>query len=378
MDFRIEMKELQRIIRLLGVSAKANTNDYTGQILVEANQDGTVFFASNNNSTGVTITTESAEVSEPGSIITLYSKVKSVAGAFVPWDGEHGTKEVRITANDESATIFVETVNENGKKSKGRVKLDIFKDMRLQRPKPFGEPHFILNSNMFKKAVSKVIYAMDPGEHLVSIQGMNISFGEDDIYFCGTNGRILSEYAVKNNNDLAGKDYVLRYDFVMGLRRAVGEETQVFFEIDGRDIRAKFDDVVFSGRLVIGQGYPKYKPVLETFEKTISVNKEVFMGIISPFTELLNSEDNNRLTFEVGKGRIKLSKDAEGEFEAEADINVDENFVIDINGKFLYQTVEAINDDSLLIKFTDEKGMLIFDSENFQDQKALITPIRRR
>lgn len=378
MDFRIETKELQRIIRLLGVTAKANASDYTGQILVEVKDDGSIFFASNNNSTGIALLNDKAEVSEPGSIITLYSKVKSVVGAFVPWDGTYGAKDVRFVSNDVGAKILVDSVNEDGEVSKGRFKLDTFNDMRFKKPKPFGKSHFILNSNMFKKAAGKVVYAMDPGEQLVSIQGMNISFGPDDIYFCGTNGRILSEYAVKNNNDLAEKDYIFRYDFVMGLRRALGEETQIFFEIDGRDIRAKFDDVVFSGRLVIGKPYPTYKPVLDNFEKTISVNKGVLMGIILPFIELLNSEDNNRITFEVREGKIKVSTDNSDEVEVKADIDAGEGFVIDVNGKFLYQTVEAINDDILLIKFTDEKGILIFDSATFQDQKALITPIRRR
>jgi len=376
MDFCIETKELQRIIRLLAVTAKVNVNDFTGQVFIEAKEDNTVLFVSNNSSTAITVLSEKAEVSKPGSVTTLYGKIKSFASSFTPWDGEYGTKDVRFVY-DEHLKVTVKTVHENGKKSRGSLKLDTFNDMRLQKPKPFGKANFILNSSIFKKAVSKVIYAMDPTEQRTFIQGMSVSFSEDDIYFCGTNGRILSEYSVKNNNDLVGKSFILRYDFIMGLRRALGEETQIFFEIDGREIKAKFEDVVFHGWLVIGQDYPQYKQVLDTFEHTISADKEALMGVISPFTELLNSDDNHRLTFEIQNGKIKLYND-DASFECDFDVEYTQGFVIDINGKFLYQTVEAINDDKVLIKFSDEKGVFIFDSGNFQDQKALITPIRRR
>lgn len=376
MDFCIETKELQRVIRLLGVTAKVNTYDFTGQVLIEANEDNTVLFVSNNNSTAITILSDKAKVTTPGSVVTVYGKIKSFANSFAPWDGEFGTKEVHFV-HDEDVKVTVDTIHENGKKSKGKLKAPSFRDMRLQKPKPFGETHFILNSNMFKKAVGKVIYAMDPTEQRTFIQGMNISFSEEDIFFCGTNGRILSEYAVKNNNDLSGQSHLMRYDFIMGLRRAVGEETQIFFEVDGRDIRAKFENVVFSGRLVVGQEYPPYKQVLETFSTTIAIDKEALMGVLTPFTDLLNNEDNNRLTFEIQNGKIKLYND-DAEFECNFDIEHAQGFVIDVNGKFLYQTIEAINDDTVLVKFSDDKGVFIFDSGNFKDQKALITPIRRR
>ena len=59
-------------------------------------------------------------------------------------------------------------------------------------------------------------------------------------------------------------------------------------------------------------------------------------------------------------------------------VDFDGNFVIDVNGAFMMETLEAIDDDRVIIKFTDENGVLIFDSKNYEDQKALITPIRRR
>jgi len=376
MNFSIETKELQKIVSLLGVTAKVNVIDFSGRVLIEANDDNTVLFVSNNNSTAISILSDKVKVTTPGSATILYGKVKSFINALQPWNGSYGTKEV-VFVCEEHVDITVENVHENGETSTGELRADCFHDGRLQKPAPFGNTQFILNSNMFKKAIGKVVYAMDPTENRAFIQGMSLSFGKDDIYFCGTNGRILSEYTVKNTNELKEKNYLMKYDFIMGLRRAVGEETQIFFEIDGRSIKAKFENVVFQGRLVVGHEYPNYKPVLQTYSHVIKANKDALMAVLTPFADILDAEDNNRLTFEVKNKKIRFYN-GEVSYNCDFGIDYDGSFVIDINGVFLLHTIDAINDDQILIKFSDEKGVLIFDSGNFEDQKALITPIRRR
>lgn len=377
MDFCIETKELQKVVSLLGITAKINVADFSGRVLIEVNDNNTVLFVSNNNSTAISITSDKVKIITPGTATISFGEIKSFINAFQPWNGTYGTKEFSFVCDGDHVNIVVENVYENGEKSKGNLRLTCFNDMRLQKLLPFGKPNFFLNSNMFKKAIGKIIYAIEPTEIRAFIQGMNLSFDKDEIYFCGTNGRVLSEYKVKNKNKLNEKNYLMKYDFIMGLRRAVGEETQISFEIDERNIKAKFDNVFFQGRLVKGHEYPDYKPVLETYSNVISINKDALMGVLTPFTDILNNEDNKRLTFELKDGKIKFYSD-KAVFECDFVTDYDGDFIIDVNGGFLLQTIDAINDDKILIKFSDEKNVLVFDSGTFEDQKALITPIRRR
>ncbi len=174
MDFSIETKELQKVVRLLGVTAKVNAPDFSGQVLLEATEDNRVLFVSNNNSTAITLLSDKVQVNSPGSAVVLYGKIKSFVAAFTPWNGEYGTKDVHFVHDGSGVGLFVESIHENGKKSKGKLRLDSFKDMRLQRPKPFGESNFILNSNIFKKEVGKIVYAIDASEQRAINQGMNI------------------------------------------------------------------------------------------------------------------------------------------------------------------------------------------------------------
>lgn len=377
MDFFIETKEIQRIIRLLGVTAKINTTSSEGVVLIEANEDGSVLFLSKNNSTSIKIISKNIEVTTPGSASVLYGKMKSFVNSFGAWNEEYGAKGFKFVDDGKNMNVFVDNISDDGKKAKGKLKLSCFTGMPVQKPKEFGEPSFVLNSNMLKKAISKIIYAVDPNEPRSFIQGVNISFDDEHIYFVCTNGLTLSEYKVKNNNELSGKSYTFKYDFMMGLKRALGEETQIFFEINDKSIIAKFDDVCFYGKLVIGHEYPSYKPLLEKFSNIIVLNKEALLSVLSPFMDILNNEDNNRLTFEMKDREIVLYSD-EVSFDCAFDVDYDGEFTTDVNGRFLFQTIDAIDDNKIMVKFSDDKNVLNFDSENFKNQKALITPIRRR
>lgn len=378
MDFCIETKELQRIVKLLGVTARTNTTSFEGRVLIEAFENGNVVFTSIGSSTSITVSSKDNTVHTPGSEIILFGKVKSFVNALHPWNGESGTKELSFVGDgDKELKVSVKTIHENGKKSSGKLQLRLLKDMSFRKPKPFGKPNFILNSNMLKKAISNIIYSVDRNEARVFIQGINITFKNNDLLFVCTNGLTLSEYKVNNPGDLKEGVYILKHEFVMGLRHALGEETQIYFEIEGNDIRAQFDNVCFYGKLVIGHDYPTYSPILDKFSNVIVVDKTALMDVLSPFMDLLNVEDNKRITFELKDRNIRLYND-EVSYDCDFNVDYDGEFVVDVNGDFLFQTIDAIDDDSILIKFTDENNVVIFDSGNFENQKALITPVRRR
>ena len=377
MEFSIDTKELQGIVKTLGVTAKINTIDTTGRILIEATEDGHVIFVSNNMSTGCMIRTNNVVVKAPGKVSLIYGKIKSFVTSFRPWDDISGAKKFKFKADEKNVTISVLNVLDNGKSTNGRLKLDNFDSYGIKSVSNLGQPNFVLNSELFKNALSKVLYSVEPNNGMPALQGMNINFDKKFIRFAGTNGKTLSEYEVNNVGDLDNGSFILKHDFLMGLRRAVSEETQLFFEIDDRVIKVGFNNVLFWGRKIIGHEYPDYRKILDDYKYKIVLDKEVFMSSLKPIVDVLNEDDYNRLTIEIVNGRLTLRNDVanfiyDGEFDYEGE------FIIDLNGQYLLQTIDAIKDDKLIIKFSDENGSFIVDSFNFENQKALIRPIKRR
>ena len=377
MEFLIETQEIQRIVNQLGTTAKANATDNSGRVLIEVSKDFGVVFTAVNPSTAITIVAENTTIKGEGSTAVLYSKLKAFISSFSPWDDEQGTKEFHFKLTPKAVTINVKNTHFGGKVSTGRLRMDIFQAYTIQKPAAFGEATFILNSDVIKSAANKIMYAINPNEARKQLRGMYLSFDEEYLTFAGTDGLKLSEYKVKNPSNTKEGGYILSYDYVMGLRRLIAKETQIFFEIKEGKIISKIDNVVYTGRLLIGLEYPLYEEEFTKYSDKLTINKDVLLNVIRPFMSVLNPEDNNRVCLRINDKQMTLFNDY-AKFTCEEEVNFTKNLSVDINGSFMAQTVDAINDDKVVLKFSNDKGCLIFDSGTFEDQKALITPIAQR
>ena len=380
MEFYISTSDMQRVIRLMGVVAKSNTKDSTGRILIEADEDNSILFLSNDGAHAISVTPQNVIVKNPGILSIEYSQIKQFVNSFVEWEDSEGfgAKGFNFVANDlQNVYIEIDNVHENGKKSKGKLKLKGYDALGDRKPKGFGTATFILNSRIFKAAADKVMYAVDMNKNVAHIRGMNVRFNKDNIYFAGTDGAMLSEYKIKNITDLEEGSFILKPSFVMSLKRALLEECQMFFEFSDRNIRVKFDDVYFSGTHVIGHEYPDYSSSLDEFTDIITVDKNVLTSLLSPMLDILDNSDYNRMTFAIKDRRLFVYTD-EVEFEYDGDIEYEGVFEVDLNGISMNQSLSVIKDDKIALKFSDSDGFLIMDSVNFEDQRSLIVPIERR
>jgi DNA polymerase III sliding clamp (beta) subunit (PCNA family) len=378
MEFEINSLEFQKIVKMLGIVARVNTVDSAGRICIEVNDNG-VHFTANNGFTAICSNSTGADIKEHGSVSVIYGDVNTFVMSFKPWNGFVGAKKFCLSGDDKQVNITVDSFYDGEKSSKGKLKLSAFNSAVVQKLPLFGEQSFILNSTLFRKAMNKVLYAVDPKLDISvgALQGMNIKFEKDNIYFAGSNGRVLSELSIKNHTDNCKDDIILQYDFVMGLRRLLVDDTQLLWEVRDNRVAVKFDNVLFCGKKLIGYEYPDYRDVFDNYEHYIRFTKEILIDSLSPFSDILNPEDNYRLTFKIEDSVVSLYCD-QASMTIEQDIPDDMYFVIDVNGKLLTQSIDAIHDECILVKFSDEDGLLILDAGTSEDQKAFVTPIRRR
>jgi DNA polymerase III sliding clamp (beta) subunit (PCNA family) len=379
MEFKVSTSSLQRAIKVLGVVIRVNALDATGRVLIEA-KDGRVVFMANNGTTSLTFIAEDVEVITQGVAAIVYNKIKSFVSSYKPWDGETGAKSFEFVSEEKTTTITVDHFYSEEKSSKGELVLTNFNPALITRPHAFEEESFSLNSTIFRAASTKIMYAINPqlDFNQAALQGMNIQFDTDNIFFAGSDGVVLSEYQVKNVSDKIDGNITLQYDFIMGLRRLISDDIMLSWEIKGNRVSIKFGEIIFTGRRIVGHEFPNYKPALEDYIDHITLNKEFLMSSLYPFSDVLDPEDNFRLTFEINDKVLRIYN-KQAKVEAELDNIVGGlNYAVDLNGKHLIQTVEAIKDDNILFKFGGEQDFAIFDSSHFEDQKALISSIRRR
>lgn len=319
------------------------------------------------------------KVAIPGTVSFAYDKIKTFISSFKPWDGKAGIKEFHFIGDEKKTEIFAVNVYENGTSSKSKLRLTNFNSALIHKPPKFNNVTFTLNSTIFRAAISKVLYAINPSLDSTQgvLQGMNVRFDKNSAFFAGSDGRVLSEYMVKNVSDCAENNIILQHDFITGLRRLLVDDVQMFWELSDKHAVVKFDDVIFVGRLIVGHGYPEYKNTFDSFSYKIKIAKEIISAPLMSLSDVLDAEDHNRITFEINGNNIYLYND-HARVEIDYDNTNNINFIIDVSARLLLQTLEAIKDDFVLIKFTDADGILVFDSGTFEDQKALISPLKRR
>lgn len=378
MKFTIGTEPLQRALKVLGVVVKANAVDASGRVLVEATESE-VRLLSNNGLTAIIFTTADVDVATPGTASIAFNKLKSFAMSFRPWDGISGVKNFLFSSLERNVKVSVDNVYEDGKSSKGSLTLPGFNPALISKPVEFGKPSFTMNSTTFMKAINKVLYAINPQVDLnfAALQGMNMNFDKNSICFVGCDGKVLSEYQDINKTDKKEGSINLQYEFFMGLKRLVNDDVQLFWEVSGNRVAVKFEDIVFIGRTIIGHDYPNYRPALEEYKSKVIFSKDFLMTSLEPFSDVLDPEDNFRLTFEIKDKLIRFYNDYT-KIETEQDIEGGFDFSVDVNGKFLISSIDAIRDENIWIKFSDEKGALIFDSVSDNKQKALIKPLIKR
>jgi len=380
MKFRIPVQELQWIIAILGVTAKMNTVEVAGRILIEADEDS-VTFLSNNASTGVSIVTKNVAVDEPGRLSTVFGNIKSFVSPFLPWDDEHGVgaKDFLFKGDEKGLIISVRNKHESGKVSNGRIRFDVYNAASIKLPTPFKETTFTINSNALKAAIGKVLYVVDPSCMVAALRGMCIRFTDDHIHFAGTDGKALSEFAIDNTCGLKDETFVVKLDYIMGLRRLLVPDAEFEFEIQDRSIKMRYENILFWGRTIIGNEYPEYEAIFNDYEYKIVIDKEILTGSLVPFIDALDQKDFSRLFMKIENRKLTLFNDA-GNFICDCDFEFTGEHILELNGGLLLRTVDAISDKEVAIKFSkDPSKNILFDSANYTDnQRALIVPLRTR
>lgn len=375
MKFKINTLELQKAMKIVGVAANINAVDLSGKVHILAKED-TIIFRVIGYSTTVTYTVSECEITETGESLVEYNKIKPFVSSFKAWDGKIGVKEF-VFILDDAFVVKVNNTHKDGTFSTGIIKLKYYMPQDVIEETVIIAPTFTLDANDFVEATSKVLYAINPLEFNIKIiSGMNVIFSEKNISFVGTDGKSLSEYVVKNDGGLKEGNFVVKYDFIMGIRRIVGKDFKMFWKVSDKKVKVFFDNVLFSGSNIVSGDYPPYSDVFSQYENEIILDKQTMLESLIPFKDLLESEDNNRLSFSIHGDTVYL-KNSALEFESKQDIK-DVELVIDVDGSLLVKAIDHIKSEKIKMYYSDSNGVLIFDAEEGDNQKALITPLTLR
>lgn len=377
MEFVLELGSIQKAMKLMNSVAHQNTDEVIGQVLIDARDTGEVILLCNNESLSLTHLITGCEVKNPGVVCVSCGKLSSFLSAFAPLEEDSGVKDVKFKALKNDLSITLKNFYSDEKSSTHKLKLRFFPTGKIFVPPPFLESKFKINSAILRLALAKVYYAIDPKSIRSFLRGINLNFTDKFINFAGTDAQILSEYKTTNTSSHKEGSYIIEHKFIAALRKILDADSDISFNIEKGKIQALMGTTTLHGSLIIGEEFPPYETAFDNYTNEITIDKNVLLDSFVPFLNTLDPEDHNRLTINIKDSKMYVSS-SYAESECTEDIDLEEDFIIDVNGRFLLSTISAIMDDLLHMRFSNSNGVLIFDSAQFGNQRALLTPIRRR
>jgi len=374
MEFKIPVEELQNIVTKLANVIKINNDDVAGMVYIKA--DDGLEFSGTNGYVNVTINANEYEIIDKGKSLCKFADIKGYLMRFASLVEGYGTESFHFIVGEDEGAIKTKTLFQDSKPSYKTLKFELYNPAMYPAAKPFGEAQFILNSNILKQGIDKVLHCIDPTEIRNSLKGLSVVIDNNEMTFAGTNGVRLVENVIDVSVDVKQGTYLFKHDLSIVLRSVLDDDSQVFISIEGRYIYLKSNNIYITGSLIIGESYPDYKTMFG-YKKTISFPRVDFTDTIFTIQDVLDPEDNNRITLNFNENkllikndRVEATQEFDGNFEAELDI--------DVNGVFLASLLKDFIGKDLELRFVPENNYLTFVSKDDDKHTALLTVVLRR
>jgi len=374
MEFTIPVEDLQSIISRLTTVVRPNEDDIRSMIMIESEGED-VKFKVTDGGVHLVITNDKCEVIKPGKVLIKLNSIKGYISKFIPLMDNYGTKDFRFIVNGPECVIKAKTYFQSGRPSYRTLKVDCFK-AEYSPIKPFDEAQLIINSSILKRGMNKVMHCINPGEVRRSMTGVKVLIKEDGIVFTGTNGVKLAEFEFAINADIEKSSYIFTYNFASVLRSVLDDDAQVFMKIEGRNVYVKSNDTYIVGGLIINESYPNYKPMFD-LEKVITFPRVDFVDTVHTVLDVLDPEDNNRLTIKFIGDKLFINNDTV-EVTQDFSTSFENDFDIDINGEYLDSILKDFSSERLELHYTEGVSYIVFKSPDNDKHSALLTIVKRR
>lgn len=377
MECKIKVDELQLIFSKLSNVISPNEDDISSLVLMEV-KNGVVKFRVSSNRTHIMVTAndEETEIIRSGKMLFRFSDLRGYVSKFIPLVDGYGTEWFHFVYDDGKGQLKTKTVFKDSKPSYRRLKLSVFEVDTLPPLKDFDDPLLIVNSSILKRGINKVLHCINPNEVRDAMTGVSVTIDKDKIIFAGTNGVKLTEFALNIQADIDRKSYIFTHSFASVLRSVLDEDAQVFMKMEGDRAYIKFNNVYLVGGLLISASYPDYKKMFD-LESSIQMPRLPFYDAVYSVMDVLDTEDNNRLSIKIGEDKLFLKNDkveSEQEFEESFDSELD----VDVNGALLESLLKDFMGESIEINFTPGNNYVVISDPSNENHTSLLTTVKRR
>jgi DNA polymerase-3 subunit beta len=256
------------------------------------------------------------------------------------------------------------------------------------------EKGFVIDVQAFKKALSKVVFAVSSGESRLELSGVVFVFNKNSLTMAATDSYRLAEKEVEIKTEatsMEGQKIIVPAKTLQELIRVLsgakdegikesGQEKISFF-ISDNQIMFTFKNTELVSKLIEGQ-YPDYKQIIPGESKTSAiVNRDEFIRAVKTSSLFSKTGVNDiNLDFPKGGGKMVVSSTSgdtgENVVDVEGDVSGEDNGII-INYNYLLDGLSHINEENVKIEVIDNNTPCIIKPLEEKKYLYIIMPIKQ-
>lgn len=374
MEIQISVSELSRALTMLqGVAQKKNTMPILSNVLFSADETGALKLSSTDLDISVRLL-KKCEVLLAGetcvSARALLDIVKMLPGPEVKLK-TLGNQHLSVKSGRTAARLLALPVEE-------------FPSL----PSTEGLVFQDIDREKFLSMVQRTLFSASNDESRYNLTGVYFEPQRDEpscVVMVSTDGHRLSRVkeVFEEGNFSAFEPATLPRKGLAELVKLLegrGSEGPKTFKLalSGQHAVAMFDDAYLSMRLVDGK-FPDYNQVIPRLaDKIMRASRQEFLLGLKRVS-VLASEKNQSVKMKTKNGELTVSCVNPEAGEATDDVPVEYNgpdIEIGFNAKYIIEALSAMNDNFVMIKFTDPLSPTLVTGENNDSHQCVIMPMR--
>ncbi len=295
--------------------------------------------------------------------IGLECNIESISEAISGKATVNGSNLLGIIKRLKDTDIIIETMDNNLviKQNKSTFKLPMYDANEY--------PSLILNSNLKNLEIStinlinsikKITPAIDNNNPKFELNGALIDIKSSKINFVSTDTRRLAISFLQNiSNDQT--QFIIPKKAIVEIQKLFLDEATISY--DENHLVIANSNMKFFTKLINGK-YPDYERIIPSNLKyNLSIPKNILIESIKLVTSLFS---NIKITFKPQSIIFEsLDEDTESKTQIDIDLNIDNDFYLAVNAKYLLDFLSQTNNENVTIGFNESNLPFYLEDEKF-------------
>lgn len=239
---------------------------------------------------------------------------------------------------------------------------------------------FSITQEAFKELLEKTAFSMAQQDVRYYLNGLLLELNENGVRAVATDGHRLALRDLEIPMKIKEKTQIIlpRKGVIELIKHLENKEEEVSVKISNNHIRVKFNEIIFTSKLIDGK-FPDYDRVVPEIGKSVVLAERELLRQSLTRASILSNEKYRGVRILLEKGKLRALAHNPEQEEAEEEVEVDydgQEMEIGFNVSYLLDALSIIKTRMVRITIKDPNSSCLLLPEEDNKSKYVVMPMR--